>query len=139
MSVVAVVLNVAFVGAFIAGLAELTPWTALAACVVISVKTQFLDYAKVRDTSQSIKDMSRVLQKLLEYFHGPTFSRLVLVFIFSCSVFLLFSWSAFDIFSVILLLHLKEPEFVMFSALQLTVGRLLPTGGLRGGLLGSSL
>ena len=44
-----VIWNVAFVGAFIAGLAGLSPWAALAVCVVISVKTQFSDQVKVRD------------------------------------------------------------------------------------------
>ena len=46
-----VIWNVAFVGAFIAGLAGLPPWTALVACVVTSVKTQFSDKVKVKYTS----------------------------------------------------------------------------------------
>ena len=46
------ILNVVFVGAFIAGIAGLFPCAATAACVVISVKTQFSDELKVKDTSQ---------------------------------------------------------------------------------------
>ena len=49
---VSVILNVAFIGAFIAGIAGLFPCVATAACVVISVKTQLLDEVKVKDTSQ---------------------------------------------------------------------------------------
>ena len=48
---VSVIWNVAFVGAFIAGLAGLSPWATLAVCVVISAKTQFSDQFKVKNTS----------------------------------------------------------------------------------------
>ena len=58
---VSVIGNVAPVGGLIAGLARLSHWAALAVCVVISVKTQFSDQVKVRDTSQLIKGMSKVL------------------------------------------------------------------------------
>ena len=47
-------LNAGFVGAFIAP---------LAVCVLISVKIQFSDEVKIKDTSQLIKGMSRVFQK----------------------------------------------------------------------------
>ena len=49
-----VILNVAFVGARIAGLARFPHSGGLASCVVISVKTQFPDHAKVKDTSKLI-------------------------------------------------------------------------------------
>ena len=111
---VSVTLNVPLVGAFIADLAGLSPWTALAACVVISaVKTHFLDQVKVRDTSQLIKGVSKLLQKLLKCFNGATISRFLLVFVFPCSAFSPSSWFAFDVFSVILLFYLKDSEIVM--------------------------
>ena len=94
---VSVILNVAFVGAFLAGLAGLFSYASTAACVVILVKTQFSDQVKVKDTSQLIKGMSKVLQKLLKCFNGTTISR----FFFSLCIFLLmfppFSWFTFDI------------------------------------------
>ena len=49
------ILNIALVGAPIAGLAGLSLWAALAVCVVISVKTQFSGEVKVTDTSQLLK------------------------------------------------------------------------------------
>ena len=42
-------------------------------------------------------------------------------------------------FPLILLLYLNHAEFVIGSALKITVGGLLLTGGLKGELLGSSL
>ena len=108
-----VILNVAFVGARIAGLAGFPHSGGLASCVVISVKTQFPDHAKVKDTSKLIKGMSKVHQKLLKYFNGTTISRLFLVFMFSSSVPLF----AFDVFPVVLLLSLKDLELVIGSAL----------------------
>ena len=57
--------NVALVGVPFAGLAGLAPWAALAVYVVTSVKTQFSDQVKVRDTLQLIKGMSRLLQNCL--------------------------------------------------------------------------
>ena len=36
--------------------------------------TQFEDHVKIRSTSQLIKSISRVLQKLLKYFSGTIFS-----------------------------------------------------------------
>ena len=103
----------AFVGASILSLAGLSPSAAAAVYVVILVKTQFPDHVKVKDTSQLIKGMSKVLQKSLKYFNGATISRFVLVFVFPRSV-LLF---AFDVFPVIILLYLKDSEFVIGSAL----------------------
>ena len=61
-----VILNAALVGAFIASIAGLFPWAALAAYVAIVVKRQFSDEVKVRNISELIKGMSRVLQKLLK-------------------------------------------------------------------------
>ena len=84
---VSAIWNVAFVGAFIAGLAGLSAWAALANCVVISVKPQFSDQVKVKNTSQLIKGTSKLLQKLC--FIGTTISRFLLAFVFLCSVFLL--------------------------------------------------
>ena len=72
------VLNVAFVEASILSLASTggsaLGLTFLTLCVVISVKTQFLDQGKIKDPSQLIKGMSRLLQKLLKYFSGTTIS-----------------------------------------------------------------
>ena len=118
-----VILNAAFVGASILSLASTggsgSGLAILAACVVISVKKQFSDQVKVRDTSQLIKGMSKPLQKLLNYFNGTAISKFYLVFVFPCSVFSPSSWFAFDVFPVILFLHLKDSEFVMGCALQL--------------------
>ena len=79
----------------------------------MSVKTKFSDHVKVKDASQLIKGMSKVLQTLLKYFDGITISRFLLVFVFPCWVPLF----AFDVFPVMLLLHLKDSEFVAGSAL----------------------
>ena len=54
-----VILNVTFVGAFIATLVP------LAVCVLISVKTQFSDQVNMKDTSQLIKGMSKVSKNCL--------------------------------------------------------------------------
>ena len=86
-----VILNVILVGASILSLAS-TGGSALglaflAAYVVISVKIQFSDQVKVRDTSQLLKGMSKLLQKFLKCFSGTTISRFFLVFVFPCSVF----------------------------------------------------
>ena len=71
-----VILNVAFVGTFIAGLAELSTCAGTAACVFISVKTQFSDHVKIRFISQLINVMSKVLQKNFKCFNGTTISTL---------------------------------------------------------------
>ena len=71
---VSVILNVAFVGVFITGLAGLFPWAALAVCIIISVKTQFSDQVKIKYTSKLMKGMSKVLQKLLQCFNGTIVS-----------------------------------------------------------------
>ena len=60
-----VILNVASVRAFIAGLAGLPPWDALAACVVISVKTQFSDQVKVKSTKAYLKFSKNCLNILM--------------------------------------------------------------------------
>ena len=118
---VSVILNVAFVGAFILSYAS-TGGSAsgsafLTNCVVILVKAQLLDQVKVKDSLQLIKGMSKYLQKLLEYFNETTISRFLLAFMFPYWVFSPFSWFAFDFFPVILLLYLKPSEFVIGSAL----------------------
>ena len=110
---VSAILNIALVWARIAGPAGVPPLGALSSCVVISVKTQFLNHVKVKDTSQLIQDMSKGLQKLLKYFNGTTISRFFLVFVFPSWVPLFAS----DVFLVILLLYLKDSEFVIGSAL----------------------
>ena len=110
---VSVILNIAFVRACIAGIAGLSSWGTLAVCAAISVKTQFSDQVKIKDTSKLIKGMSRLLQKLLKCFNGTTISRFFLDFVFPCSVPLF----VFDVFPVILLFYLKESKFVMGSAL----------------------
>ena len=66
---------------------------ALAACVIISGKTQFSDQVKARDTSQLTKGMSRPLQKLLKCFNGTTVSRFALIFVLFCSAFSTFGVS----------------------------------------------
>ena len=70
-----VILNVAFAGALIAYLSGLFPCAATTACVIMSVKTQFSDQIKVRDTSHLINGMFNALQKLLECFNGTIISR----------------------------------------------------------------
>ena len=114
---VAVIWNVAFVEAIIAGIAGLSPWAALAAYVVISVKIQLSDQFKVKNTLQLIKGMSKFLQKLLKCFNGTTIFRFFLVFVFLCTVFSSFSRFSFNVFPIILLLYLKDWKFVMGSAL----------------------
>ena len=84
-------LNVAFVGASILSLAGLSPLAAAAVCAVILVKTQFQDQVKVKDTSQLINGMFRLLQKLLKCFNGTTVSRSFLIFVFPRLVFSPFS------------------------------------------------
>ena len=67
-TILCVILNVAFVGASILSLASTGGSTLglafLAACVAISVKTQFSDQIKAKDTSQLIKGMFKVFQQL---------------------------------------------------------------------------
>ena len=108
-----VILNVAFVGAFIATLVPLR------IRVLISVKTQFSDQVKIKDTS--IKGMLEcfniLYQTLLECFNGTTISSFYLIFIFPCSVFAPFSRFIFDVYPVILVLYLNDTKFVMGSAL----------------------
>ena len=114
-------LNFVFVGAFIAGLAGLSPCARKAACVIISVKAHFSDHVKIRFISQLINSISKVLQKLLKCFNDTT----VLT-----SFVLLSLLSLFGVFPIILILYLND---------AVGVGGLLLTGGLRGRLLGASL
>ena len=85
-----VILNVAFIGASILSLAGLSPWADAAVYVIILVKTQFSDHVKVKDVSQLIKGISKLLQKLLKYFNWTTISRFLLVFYFLSQCFDLF-------------------------------------------------
>ena len=94
-----VLLNIAPVRAAIAGL---SPY---AAVVMISVKTQLLDQAKAKDTSQVINGISNILQKLLRCFNGTTILR-------SC-ITLLLSLSLFSVFSTRQILYLNDAEFVI--------------------------
>ena len=99
---VSVILNAAFVGAFIAGLFP------CASLVVISIKTQFLDHVKIRFTSQLITGISKVLQKLSKCFSSTTIS--------TSSITLLLSL-LFVFFPTKLLLYLNDAEFVIGPAL----------------------
>ena len=49
-----------------------TPWSTTSVYTV----TQFVDQVEIRLTSQLIKSISRVLQKLLKYFNGTIISTL---------------------------------------------------------------
>ena len=80
-----VILNVALIEAFIDG------FVVLSRCVLISVKTQFSDQVKIKGTSQLIKGMFKIFQKLLRCFNGTTISRIFVIFVFLCSVFAPFS------------------------------------------------
>ena len=60
-------------GASILSLAGLPPWAAFAVSVVISVKTQVADQVRVKDTSQLIKGMFKLLQKILKCFNEKQF------------------------------------------------------------------
>ena len=85
------ILNVSPVRVFIAGLSS---------SVAFIFKTQFLGYVKVKDNSQLINDISNVLQKLLGCFYGT-----------ENSTFFVPQLSA--VFHVILILYLKDSEFVI--------------------------
>ena len=67
------ILNVAFVGAFISGIAGLALGSA--ACATIPVRTQISDHVKIRFISQLINGISKVLQKLLKCFNGTMISQ----------------------------------------------------------------
>ena len=60
--------------------------------VVISVKTHFSDQVKVRDTSQLIKGMSKVLQNLLKYSNGTTISSFCISLLGIFVAFLICIW-----------------------------------------------
>ena len=62
-----VILNIAFVGKVSLRVFVITILSML-------VITQFSDQVKVKDTSQLIESMSKLLQKLLWYFNGTTIS-----------------------------------------------------------------
>ena len=42
--------------------------------MLVEIRTQFDDHVKIRLTSQLIKGISKVLQKLLKYFNGTIIS-----------------------------------------------------------------
>ena len=46
--------------------------------MLVQIITQFLDQVKISSTSQLIKGISRVLQKLLRYFNGTIISTLII-------------------------------------------------------------
>ena len=98
------ILNVTYFRTLIAGLAGLSPCAGTAACVIISVKTQFLDQVKVKDTSQLINGISNVFHKLLRCYNGPANSTSLVS-------------PLAGVFPVILLLCLNDAEFVMGAAL----------------------
>ena len=108
---VSFILNVAPVGALVGGLSRLSPCAGTAALLIISVKIQFLDHVKVKDTSQLINDTCNVLQKLLRHFNRTTISTF--------SITLLLSLLLFGAFPIILLLYLNDSKFVIGSASQL--------------------
>ena len=64
------------------------------------VITQSLDQVKIRLTSQLIKRISRVLQKLLKYFHGTIIST---SFVFPSA----------GVYPVIFILDLNDSEFAI--------------------------
>ena len=73
-SFVSVILNDAFIGDLIAGLAGLCTCVATGVCGIISVKTQFSYHVKARLISQLINVMCKILQQLLNCFNGTTIS-----------------------------------------------------------------
>ena len=100
---VSVIVNVAPVGAAIAGVLGIVPCAKTATCVIISVKTQFLDQVKVKGTSQLINGVSNVLQKLRRCFNGTANSTPLV--------------SLTGVFPVMLLLYSNDGKFVIESAL----------------------
>ena len=69
---------------------------------VESVITQVDDHVKIKLTSQLIKDISIVLQKLLRYFNGTIISTS-------------FSLPATGAFHVIFILDLNDSEYIKLS------------------------
>ena len=65
-----IIKNVALIGALIADGLPCAP----EARVVVSVITQFLDHASIKSTSQLIKGISNVLEKLHRYLKGTAIS-----------------------------------------------------------------
>ena len=91
-NLVSVILNVAYVAAFIACLFGSPFCAETATSIVISAKRKFSDHANVRFTSQMINDISSVLQKLLKYFSDTTIStffstiiNVIIIWCFSCN------------------------------------------------------
>ena len=93
--------NVGPARALISGIGGLA--LGLVSHAVSSVITQFLDKIKVKDTSQLISGITNVFQKMLKYFHGTENSTS-------------FLFPSVDVFPVILVLYLKNSEFVIGSA-----------------------
>ena len=95
---VSVILNVTPVVALISDTGGLA--LGLASCVVSSIITQFLDPIKIKNTSQLINDISKFFQKLLKCFNGTENSTS-------------FVFPSLAVFPVILVLYLKDSEFVI--------------------------
>ena len=96
---VSVIQNVAFFGWVIAGLFPCATNT-----TALCVKTQLLDRVKAKDTLQLISGILKLLQKMLKSFNGTTVSASVIVLLLLLAV-----------FPVILVLYLKDSEFLMPS------------------------
>ena len=86
-----VIKNVALIEALIAGELPCAP----EARVVVSVITQFLDHASIKSTSQLIKDISNVLEKLHKYLKGTAISTFTVLLLLSSQL------SLFGVFSII--------------------------------------
>ena len=77
---VSVIVYVALVGLIIAAVRRFV--TRIASLYALFVISQFSDQVRVKDTSQLISGISKVLQKLLKYFNGTTI--LTLFFLNCC-------------------------------------------------------
>ena len=82
-----VIVYVAFVGATITGISGTFSCAGTAACVIISVKTQFLEQVKVKYTSKLINGICNVLQRLLRWFNVARSTSLVPLLTAVCTAF----------------------------------------------------
>ena len=99
-NLVSVIANVATVGILIAATGGSTLGSV--SLIAVSVKAQFSGHVNTRFTLQLIKGMSSVLQKLLRYFNVTENSTS-------------FVFPSLAAFPVILVLYLKDSEFVKGS------------------------
>ena len=90
---------------------NVAPWFA----ILVDTTTQFADQVKMRLTSQLIKGISRVLQKLLKYFNGTIISTLSIS-------------PSSSVWPVIFALELNES--VALASLKLTMLPILITAGI---------